>query len=167
MVLQNLQFSVRFSQYYAAQCTAGLPFIGPGQHTIPNQTTLPHQDALQYHKTITILASGAWSRLNQLMKRGSDEQIGSKFGHTMGPHTNFREKYRRSSDAHFLCLTACTQKVSHFPRHLSRICSFQLTDRIQSGASSLAKHGGAYFSAVFGSIQDPIATPGPYENQEP
>ena len=40
-------------------------------------------------------------------------------------------------------------------------------DCIQSGASSLAKHGGAYFSAVYGSIQDPIAAPGPYENQEP
>ena len=38
--------------------------------------------------------------------------------------------------------------------------------RLQSGASSLAKHGGAYFSAVCGSIQDPIAPPGPYENQE-
>ena len=38
---------------------------------------------------------------------------------------------------------------------------------IQSGASSLAKHGGAYFSAVCGSIQDPIAAPGLYENQEP
>ena len=38
---------------------------------------------------------------------------------------------------------------------------------IQSGASSLAKHGGAYFSAVYESIQDPIAAPGPYENQEP
>ena len=37
---------------------------------------------------------------------------------------------------------------------------------IQSGASSPAKHG-AYFSAVYGSIQDPIAAPGPYENQEP
>ena len=38
---------------------------------------------------------------------------------------------------------------------------------IQSGASSLAKHGGAYVSAVYGSIQDPIAAPGPYKNQEP
>ena len=37
---------------------------------------------------------------------------------------------------------------------------------LQSGASSLAKHGGAYFSVVYGSIQDPIAAPGPYENQE-
>ena len=37
---------------------------------------------------------------------------------------------------------------------------------IQSGRSSLAKHGGAYFSAVNGSIKDPIAAPGPYENQE-
>ena len=38
---------------------------------------------------------------------------------------------------------------------------------LQSGRSSLAKHGGAYFSAVCGSKQDPIAAPGPYENQEP
>ena len=28
---------------------------------------------------------------------------------------------------------------------------------IQSGASSRAKHGGAYFSAVYGSIEDPMA----------
>ena len=37
---------------------------------------------------------------------------------------------------------------------------------IQSGRSSLAKHGGAYFSAVYGFMKDPIAAPGPYENQE-
>ena len=37
---------------------------------------------------------------------------------------------------------------------------------VQSGASSPAKHG-VYFSVVYGSIQDPIAAPGPYENQEP
>ena len=37
---------------------------------------------------------------------------------------------------------------------------------IQSGASSLAKHGAAYFLAVYGSIKDPIAAPGPYEPQE-
>ena len=36
---------------------------------------------------------------------------------------------------------------------------------IQSGASSLAKHGGAYFSAVYGSIQDPIAAPGLFDIQ--
>ena len=34
---------------------------------------------------------------------------------------------------------------------------------IQSGASSQAKHGGAYFSAVSGSIKDPIAVPGRHE----
>ena len=38
---------------------------------------------------------------------------------------------------------------------------------VQSSASSPAKHGDAYFSAVYGSVQDPIAAPGPYENQEP
>ena len=37
---------------------------------------------------------------------------------------------------------------------------------VQSGRSSLAKHGGAYFLAVYGFMKDPIAAPGPYENQE-
>ena len=32
--------------------------------------------------------------------------------------------------------------------------------QLTSGASSQAKHGGAYFSAVSGSIKDPIAVPG-------
>ena len=32
---------------------------------------------------------------------------------------------------------------------------------IQSGASSLAKHGVPYFSAVYGSIEDLVAAPGP------
>ena len=35
--------------------------------------------------------------------------------------------------------------------------------KLQSGASSQAKHGGAYFSAVSGSIKDPIAVPGWHE----
>ena len=48
-------------------------------------------------------------------------------------------------------------------------CKSELVDRptqqtntidIQSGASSPAKHGGAYFSAVYGSIVDPAAAPG-------
>ena len=38
---------------------------------------------------------------------------------------------------------------------------------IQSGASSRAKIGGAYFSDITVSIQDPIAVPGPYEVTEP
>ena len=38
---------------------------------------------------------------------------------------------------------------------------------VQSGASSQAKIGGAYFSDVTGSIQDPIAVPGPCEVTEP
>ena len=37
---------------------------------------------------------------------------------------------------------------------------------LQSGASSQAKIGGAYFSDVTGSIQDPIAVPGPCEVTE-
>ena len=38
---------------------------------------------------------------------------------------------------------------------------------IQSGESSRSKIGGAYFSDVTGSIQDPIAVPGPCEVTEP
>ena len=39
--------------------------------------------------------------------------------------------------------------------------------QIQSGASSRSKIGGAYFSDVTGSIQDPIAVPGPSDVTEP
>ena len=35
----------------------------------------------------------------------------------------------------------------------------QKTYILQSGASSLAKHGVAYFSAVYGSIEDSVAAP--------
>ena len=38
-----------------------------------------------------------------------------------------------------------------------------MMEEVQSGASSQAKIGGAYFSGVTGSIQDPIAVPGPCE----
>ena len=37
-------------------------------------------------------------------------------------------------------------------------------DDIQSGRSSPAKHGDAYFSAIYGFMKDPIAAPGLYEN---
>ena len=42
----------------------------------------------------------------------------------------------------------------------------QIFKKIQSGACSPAKHGDAYFSAVYGFMKDPIATPGPYKHQE-
>ena len=38
---------------------------------------------------------------------------------------------------------------------------------VQSGASSPAKHRGAYFSAVYGSIEDPVAAPGHCKPQVP
>ena len=38
--------------------------------------------------------------------------------------------------------------------------------QLQSRLSSPAKHGDAYFSAVFGFMKDPIAAPGPFEIQE-
>ena len=41
-----------------------------------------------------------------------------------------------------------------------------IKDVLQSGASSRAKHGGAYFSAVRGSMKHPIAVPGRDEVQE-
>ena len=42
----------------------------------------------------------------------------------------------------------------------------RLSHHVQSGASNRAKIGGAYFSDVTGSIQDPIAVPGPCELRE-
>ena len=49
----------------------------------------------------------------------------------------------------------------HVPATTRQSCQ---KEKVQSGASSRAKHGGAYFSAVYGSIEDPMAAPGPYEN---
>ena len=49
------------------------------------------------------------------------------------------------------------------PAGLYTKTSFTLWSQIQSGASSRAKHGGAYFSAVRGSIEDPIAVAGRHE----
>ena len=45
-------------------------------------------------------------------------------------------------------------------------CARGRSFKLQSGASSQAKNGGAYFSDVAGSIQDPIAVPGPCEVTE-
>ena len=45
------------------------------------------------------------------------------------------------------------------------IISWALWLHVQSGASSPAKHGGAYFSAVYGSIEDPVAAPGHCKSQ--
>ena len=53
--------------------------------------------------------------------------------------------------------------LTQIQKYKTRV-SFHL--KVQSGASCLAKHGGAYFLAVYGFIKDPIAAPGPYENQE-
>ena len=42
----------------------------------------------------------------------------------------------------------------------------QKLKKVHSGASSRSKNGDAYFSDVTGSIQDPIAVPGPCEVTE-
>ena len=55
---------------------------------------------------------------------------------------------------------------SDHPHQWKPWCFVEVVNKVQSGRSSLAKHGGAYFSAIYGSIEDPIAVPGPYENQE-
>ena len=50
--------------------------------------------------------------------------------------------------------------------HTTLINTLSFSQFLQSGRCSRAKHGDAYFSAICGSIQDPIAAPGLYENQE-
>ena len=49
---------------------------------------------------------------------------------------------------------------------INTIGTTRFAEVVQSFASSLAKHGGALFSAVSWSIKDPIGAPGPYEPQE-
>ena len=59
--------------------------------------------------------------------------------------------------------------VNWSPSHSTGPQTPFLTDisvTVQSGRCSRAKHGDAYFSAMCGSIQDPIAALGLYENQE-
>ena len=43
---------------------------------------------------------------------------------------------------------------------------FSIAFSIQSGRSSPARHGDAYFLDIYGFMEDPIAATGPYENQE-
>ena len=68
-----------------------------------------------------------------------------------------------------LCPMYCEPIITQQPpRSKPRRCSVGISAiLLQSGASSQAKHGGAYFSAVFWSIKDPLAAPGPYETLEP
>ena len=81
-----------------------------------------------------------------------------------------------STFLHFLKLKIVGSVVTPLPYSdlltgLTRHASFCLASDvhrptslyIQFGASSRAKHGGAYFSAVRGSIKDPIAVPGRHE----
>ena len=74
------------------------------------------------------------------------------------------EKY--NSDAALAVPPACRWSIfgSEDAKSSSNILIFSIF--IQSGALGLAKHGGAYSLAVNGSIKDPIAALGPYENQE-
>ena len=65
------------------------------------------------------------------------------------------------------CVKACLQLhqqslfvIKLLPRQIKVVLT------VQSGQSCLAKHGDAYFSAICWSVQDPIAAPGLYENQE-
>ena len=51
-------------------------------------------------------------------------------------------------------------EVACHPRDVDQGQGEDNPGNLQSGASSQAKTGGAYFSDVTGSIQDPIAVPG-------
>ena len=64
-------------------------------------------------------------------------------------------------------ISKCSYVHAHFLLYHIKTNFIMLLNCVQSGASSPAKHGDAYFSAVYGSIKDPIAAPGLYENQEP
>ena len=64
-------------------------------------------------------------------------------------------------------LTPLSAHVSRWFQKTKTRTTTSLRVYLQSGASSQAKHGGAYFSAVYGSIEDPLAALGPYEDLEP
>ena len=61
---------------------------------------------------------------------------------------------------------ACGQNGLSYSQTPNTVLVTPNTEYLQSGASSHAKHGGAYFSVVRGSIKDPIAVPGQDEVQE-
>ena len=66
------------------------------------------------------------------------------------------------------CPNCVSIQNGHF--YFSRLISalaLEFSTKVQLSKSSRAKHGGAYFSAVYGSIEDPMAAPGPYENLGP
>ena len=72
-----------------------------------------------------------------------------------------------STEIQFVILSSTAGRLEPTERSLQGgLSRSQHWRQIQSGRSSLAKHGGAYFSAVYGFMKDPIAAPGPYENQE-
>ena len=57
-------------------------------------------------------------------------------------------------------------EIREYPKVILTRSTFFLY-KILFGASCPAKHGDAYFSAVYGSIQDPIAAPGLFDIQVP
>ena len=73
---------------------------------------------------------------------------------------HYIERICQSLDAILLSQQNVGFRAPHCMSHFLR------QDWVQSGRCSPAKHRGAYFSAVYGFMKDPIAAPGPYENQE-
>ena len=73
----------------------------------------------------------------------------------------------------FMLCTLNLAAIGHFQKNHSPELVYNLTQvayiiynmfYIQSRRSGPAKHGDAYFSAVYGFMKDPIAAPGLYEN---
>ena len=62
-------------------------------------------------------------------------------------------------------IETCIGQISKSISSNFKMYIFKLQN-VQSGASSPAKHGDAYFSAVYGFIQDLIVAPGLYEHQK-
>ena len=60
-----------------------------------------------------------------------------------------------------MAMSPCLKENGQERQDLADLMRFVIP--LQSGASSHAKHGGAYFSALKGSIKDPITVPGRHE----
>ena len=73
-----------------------------------------------------------------------------------------RHTFSLLSISFFMMLQRNVVKVNEV-QFLIFINFISFLEKIQSGALCCAKHGGAYFSAVRGSIKDPIAVPGGHE----
>ena len=102
-------------------------------------------------------ASSRESNLRSHMKRRTNQVSLLKTVISLMLLTKFMST---NSNKMFIC-----SKLNYFQRFIFDGLP-KFSNNVQSGASSQAEIGGAYFSRVTGSIQDPIAVPGPCEVTE-